>query len=594
MPACTGSSSPLELGGRQQINDITSFIDGSMVYGSDATLAGQLRQFSGGRLRVGRSIPPGAKPSLPLDPSGCLGCFLAGDTRVNEQIGLTTLHTIFMREHNRVASILAGINPNWNDEKLYQEARKIVGAQIQRITYYEFLPAVMGKASFNSLIGQYTGYNPVVNPSVPTEFSTAAFRFGHSLVKPSFSLLDRTYSQIGGIPLVSAFVNPSIFSVANGTDQILRGLLTTNSRRSDEYLVSTLTNELFATNSINPGYNSGTVGSDLASLNIQRGRDHGLPPYSTVRNYCQRITGLKPTFKNDITLIRALQTYGSLDTADLWPLGLAETPLAGSLIGPTFSCLFADAFKALRSGDRFYFENPNAFNRSQLDEIKKSTMSRIICDNADNISLIEPNAFLTSGRRTPCSNLSMVNLNAWKDFYQPQTYKQCAFKVTIGPTPIAAWLESYPHIPNGLSRPTWYYAYIQPSNATTYSCIPFQCPSTVSSVLLTLDSSNYKNKITPVISLPGTRSIAPYIYSAYWTASVLASPGVYTSVPDCQAGLIAAFDVNYIPAEAEISCNPRISKCFSYEVDNHLPKLGRKRKGQKQKTGGDVNPVQLH
>ena len=412
MPACTGSSSPVELGGRQQINEITSFIDGSMIYGSDATLAGQLREFSGGRLKVGQSIPPGAKPSLPLNPSvrACPGCFLAGDTRVNEQIGLTTLHTIFMREHNRIANALASMNPKWNDEKLYQEARKIVGAEIQRIAFYEFLPAVMGQQNFNSLIGQYSGYDALINPSIPTEFSTAAYRFGHSLVRPSFNLLGRDYSPVsqnnGSISLGSSFLNPSKYTVAGGTDQILRGLLTTNSRRSDEYLVNTLTNELFKF--------PGSPGSDLASLNIQRGRDHGLPPYSVVRNYCKRMTGTKATFKNDATLIRALMTYGSLDTADLWPMGLAEKPVAGSLIGPTFSCLFADAFKALRSGDRFYFENPGVFTSSQLAELKKSTLSRIICDNADDIAVIEPNAFLISGSRTQCSSLASVNIGEWK------------------------------------------------------------------------------------------------------------------------------------------------------------------------------------
>ena len=423
VPACTGSSSPVELGGRQQINDITSFIDGSMIYGSDATLAGRLRELSGGRLKVGQSIPPGAKPSLPLDPSGCPGCFLAGDTRVNEQIGLTTLHTIFMREHNRIANALASMNPNWNDEKLYQEARKIVGAEIQRITFYEFLPAVMGQQNFNSLIGQYFGYNALINPSIPTEFSTAAYRFGHSLVRPSFNLLGRDYSPVsqnnGRISLGSSFVNPSMYTVASGTDQILRGLLTTNSRRSDEYLSNTLTNELFKKSPSGSGWNQspGSPGSDLASLNIQRGRDHGLPPYSVVRNYCKRMTGTKATFRNDVTLIRALMTYGSLDTADLWPMGLAEKPVAGSLIGPTFSCLFADAFKALRSGDRFYFENPGVFTSSQLAELRKSTLSRIICDNADDITVIERNAFLISGSRTQCSSLASVNIREWKNSF---------------------------------------------------------------------------------------------------------------------------------------------------------------------------------
>ena len=405
VPACTNSGLP-----RQQINDITSFIDGSMIYGSDTTLASQLRDTHGGLLKVGASIPPGAKPSLPLDPSpfACPGCFLAGDIRVNEQIGITTLQTIFMREHNRVATELAKNNKKWNDEKLYQEARKIVGAEIQRIVYYEYLPAVMGTNNFEKFIGQYTGYNELINPSIPTEFSTAAFRFGHSQVRPSYTLLDNNYITTGAITLVNAFNNPSMYTVAQGTDQILRGMLTTNSRRTDEFLVFTLTNELFKSNP--------SPGTDLASLNIQRGRDHGLPPYSAVQKYCQGKTGITPTFKNGFTFTRANQIYGgSLETADLWPMGLAETPITGSLIGPTFTCLFADTFRALRDGDRFYFEKASVFTASQLTQIRKATLSRIICDNADNINEIEPNAFLISGARTKCSNLAKVDIGAWKE-----------------------------------------------------------------------------------------------------------------------------------------------------------------------------------
>ena len=103
--------------------------------------------------------------------------FLAGDVRANEQIGLTAMHTLFVREHNRVAEILQANNRHHSAEEIFQSARRIVIAQIQMITYQEFLPALLGPDT----MPRYRGYNPRIRPDMFNEFTVAAFRLGHSL-----------------------------------------------------------------------------------------------------------------------------------------------------------------------------------------------------------------------------------------------------------------------------------------------------------------------------------------------------------------------------------------------------------------------------
>lgn len=106
--AATGTSTSNP---RQQVNAITAWMDGSMIYGSDATTAASLRTMQGGQMKTS------AGNLLPTDAAGN---FLAGDVRVGENPELTSLQTLFVREHNRTAARIALANPTWNDEKVFQ------------------------------------------------------------------------------------------------------------------------------------------------------------------------------------------------------------------------------------------------------------------------------------------------------------------------------------------------------------------------------------------------------------------------------------------------------------------------------------------
>ena len=105
--------------------------------------------------------------------------FVGGDVRVNEQPGLMAFHTLWVREHNRLCDELKAANPTWNDEELFQRARKIVGALIQVVTYEEFLPNI------GVDIAPYTAYNPTIDAGIMNTFSAASYRFGHTMVNTS-------------------------------------------------------------------------------------------------------------------------------------------------------------------------------------------------------------------------------------------------------------------------------------------------------------------------------------------------------------------------------------------------------------------------
>lgn len=185
------------LGWREQINQVTSFVDASNIYGSDQKRADAVRLFERGMLRYGRNGDELCRSSaLTTD------CFVTGDGRAGEQPGLTAFHTVWLRFHNLLASELQKLNPHWNDERLYQEARKIVGALVQHITYKEFLPLLLGTEVMDlfelnpSNKGYLEGYNSRVDPAIANSFASAAFRFGHSLVQNSFLRTDSQHRFI--------------------------------------------------------------------------------------------------------------------------------------------------------------------------------------------------------------------------------------------------------------------------------------------------------------------------------------------------------------------------------------------------------------
>ncbi|AWN40007.1 peroxidase family protein [Methylobacterium durans] len=343
------------------VNAITGWLDASMIYGSDSKNAASLRTADG-------HLATSAGDNLPIVD----GTFVAGDVRATENPSLTALQTLFVREHNFQVDRLHQIHPELDGEILYQQARAIVTAEIQHITYDEFLPHLLG----GDAIRPYGGYDASTDPRISVEFAGAAYRFGHSIVSAETERINENGALVGpGLELRDTFgMTPADFADASGADGFLRHLADDASQTMDARIVTDLRNFLF----------DPPVGQDLASINIQRGRDLGLGTLNETRESL----GLAPhesfsDITDDAATVAALkEAFGTVDAVDLWTGGLAEKQAPGSFIGETFSTIVGSQFERLRDGDRLWYEN-DRFDRATLDGIRDTSLSDIILRNTD-------------------------------------------------------------------------------------------------------------------------------------------------------------------------------------------------------------------
>jgi len=396
----------------QQINQITSFIDGSMVYGSSGERADNLRAGFGGLLLtsdgasnltdgsgqflpfnflvdgqfIENASPPTTGTGVPLSPDDL---FVAGDVRSNEQPGLTALHTLFVREHNhqarRIASEL-GLGADdlarpEIDEHIFQSARAIVRAEIQVITYNEFLPALFGPDQLAS----YRGYQSDVNASIANIFSASLYRVGHTMLPNELLVLNADGTPVpddsdvlgamvidGQVSLGDAFFNPQL-TTQFGIEAYLKGLSTQQIQEIDNFIVDGVRNLLF----------DPPAGTDLGATNLQRGRDHGLADYNQVREDF----GLEPvasfadiTANTSLAAALAAAYDGDVNNIDVFAGAISEDHLPGGSMGELMHTVLINQFTRLRDGDRFYYEN--VFRGRTLHEIQNTRLSDIIRRNS--------------------------------------------------------------------------------------------------------------------------------------------------------------------------------------------------------------------
>ncbi|TMM07296.1 MAG: peroxidase [Actinobacteria bacterium] len=490
----TGVDSP-----RQQLNTVSSYIDASNVYGVDKTrlewlrtgpLDGSMADNRADLLltRDGYLPRAGARGNVAEAPKmdlfgGQVGrpaeAVVAGDVRANENIALTAIHTLFAREHNRIVAALPRSLPA---ETKFQIARRVVGAEIQYITYKQFLPALGVR------LDPYRSYDPTVNPGLSNEFAVVGYR-AHSMIHGEFDVTVKagtfpqevlngfrgagiTVKAAGGnvkltVPLDLAFGNPALLHTI-GVGAILKSLASEREYKNDEQIDNSLRSVLFQVPK--PGVaNPAACGSpvvnpdcfrgvqDLGAIDIQRGRDHGMPSYNELR----RAYGLPP--KRSFTAITGEATgrlplgisiddphsldfvrlrdadgnivplgsnnaredavvgirrttlaarlkaiYGSVDKLDAFVGMLAERHVPGTEFGRLQLAIWKKQFEALRDGDRFfYLDDPALATIKQRYGIDfRRSLAGLI--RADTGAALPADAFKAPLETTSASNAALT------------------------------------------------------------------------------------------------------------------------------------------------------------------------------------------
>ncbi|KAF6254205.1 heme peroxidase [Scenedesmus sp. NREL 46B-D3] len=381
-------------GVRQQINSVTGFVDASVVYGSSALAARRLRAGSGGLMRDDgqRGLPFNEDPQAAAEggPAAAKLVNVSNDAKAvppsrlraagfgstNQNPGLLSLATVFLREHNRRAAEAVRLNPSYGDEEAFQYARKWVIAHWQHVVFDEYIPALLG-----ATLPLYGGYNASTHPGIDNFFTTAAYRYGHATITDVVFRLDEHWQEHpeGHLLLSEVYYQPDK-ALSAGIEPLLRGYVASPRGQVSMPFSTAVQQNLFGPSHIN--------GTDLLAINIQRGRDHGLPDYNT----CRRLFGLAPatSFRNitpDAALAAKLeQIYGgNVNNVDAYVGGLAEPHVGNAHVGPLFFASIFDQFRRLRDGDWYYYKNADnaLFNAQEVAEVESTGLRDLFLRNTN-------------------------------------------------------------------------------------------------------------------------------------------------------------------------------------------------------------------
>ncbi|KAI9020324.1 heme peroxidase [Hyaloraphidium curvatum] len=422
-PLCAGTPQPAEMaftrnlavtnasdspGRRRAINSVSAFVDLSPLYADDPESAAFLRRDTGGLLRshvipttyvedgvsttVDAEFPPLIReidgpwsrykvPRAGLVDPGDL--FAVGAMSFNGAIPTISLVTLFHRNHNRLARLLSQENPSWDDATLFEEARRRNIAHYQRVTFFEYLPVLLG----SNALPPYQGYNASLDPGIDCFFAMATMRYGHSEVGDSVRIVPPRTSPHPelSVPFVQPAFRPLSLLETYDIGAPLLGAAVTVQRDVDIYYSDSLRSKVW--DHPNRG------GRDEAAIDIERGRDCGCGNYLNAR----RALGLPvpaafaEVAEDPALAERMAEAYGGrLELLDALVGAYAEPKVNGGNLGATFFESLVRQFARLRDGDRFYYLADEAgFTDLERAEIGNVTLRKLVLLNSPGLAEVD-------------------------------------------------------------------------------------------------------------------------------------------------------------------------------------------------------------
>ncbi|CAG9784806.1 unnamed protein product [Diatraea saccharalis] len=414
----------------ERIISSTPMMDLSQMYGNlYENLAKNGRKFEKGLLKYevedDRIWPPSTKTKVDL----CLlnqkpvekRCHATPEDGSNTLLGINLFSIWFWRNHNRMANALSELNPAWDDEKLFYTARDINIATWTQIVYYELLPLLMGRDNLirDSVIMSTPGFRDLYNeeklPQIALEYPLVT-RWFHVMQEGALKLYDQDGYYLRDFPIVNLTLRTGWLAVDDNIDYITQGSFRQACGKAD-YIVDPDMSEV--------GLGPHQRANDVLTSDLAKNRYFGFKPYVAYREWCfgrsyDDFDDLKEAFDPErLELLK--ERYKSVEDIDLMAGLWLEKHVEGGYIPETLYCIMSEQLIRFVVSDRHWYERPNrphAFTADQLLEIRKASVSRLLCDVGDKVSEIQPQGFVRAGPKNKicsCEEIPKIDLSAWKD-----------------------------------------------------------------------------------------------------------------------------------------------------------------------------------